>query len=247
MVIKKNRIHNPQIVSDQIPTVLTVSDIGRLWFDSGTKVLAIGSVDGQGNYVAKTLIDSGSSQTLAETNSLSLSGNILTLEKADGTTETVDLSTLIDPDTVVDANYSHISVTGTSVSDGTNTFSTLTQTVTVTAQVSGDKHFNDGYDFLNNGYIDEYYVNFYDVNNTTYTVEIAGGVKLKPKTGLGFSKITFTNSKIIQNLNQISEIRFRNGDVLRSGFELSNDGRSLFVYCDPQSLYVGKQVTIRFG
>lgn len=38
-----------------------------------------------------------------------------------------------------------------------------------------------------------------------------------------------------------------NGDVLRSGFELSPDGRSLFVYCDPEGHYVGKKVTVRFG
>lgn len=247
MVIKKNRIHNPQIVSDQIPTALTVSDIGRLWFDRNTKVFAIGSVDTNGNYVAKTILDSSSHQTLAETDSLRLVGSILTLEKADGTTETVDLSTIIDASTVIDPNYLHISVTDSSVSDGTHTFSTLSQTVTVSAQASGDKHFDQGYDFLNNGFIDNYYVSFYDQDSEAYTVEIGGGVRLKPKTGLGYSKITFTNSKSIASLNSISEIKFSNGDVLRSGFELSPDGRSLFVYCDPEGHYVGKKVTVRFG
>ncbi len=247
MVIKKNRIHNPQIVSDQIPTVLTVSDIGRLWFDSNTKVFAIGSVDTNGNYVAKTILDSSSHQTLADTDSLRLVGTILTLEKADGTTETVDLESILDPNLVIDPEYAHISVTNTSVSDGTNTFSTLSQTLTVATQATGDKHFDEGYDFLNNGFVDNYYVTFYEQDNVTYTVEIGGGVKLKPKTGLGYSKITFANSKSISSVNSISEIRFSNGDILRSGFELSNDGRTLFVYCDPEGHYVGKKVTVRFG
>ena len=247
MVIKKNRIHNPQIVSDQIPNVLTVSDIGRLWFDSNTKVFAIGSVDTNGNYVAKTILDSTSHQTLADADSLRLTGTILTLEKADGTTETADLATIIDVATVIDPNYAHISVTNTSVSDGTNTFSTLSQTLTVAEQVMGDKHFDQGYDFLNNGFVDNYYVSFYELDSFDYTIEIGIGFKLKPKTGLGYSKITFENSKTIASVNSISEIRFSNGDVLRSGFELSPDGRSLFVYCDPEGHYVGKKVTVRFG
>lgn len=235
MAIKTNRIHNPQIISDPIPQTITSADVGRIWLDSDTKTLSIGGVDQNGNFVVKTILDSSSTQSLAKNNSLTFVNNQLILTKSDNSTETIDLSV-----------FTTMAEIESYVSSLNLQNEIIEQTVNVVSQTSGDLHYDQGYDFLNNGYVDDYYVNFYIQENEAFTVTLGDGTKVKPKTGLSFSKITLLNSKTISTISNIKELSFNNGDVLKTGFALSPTGSSVLLYCDPTGKYIGKQATIKF-
>jgi len=40
-IVKKNKLHNPQIITDAPPSTITESDIGRLWVDKTNNTISI--------------------------------------------------------------------------------------------------------------------------------------------------------------------------------------------------------------
>ena len=217
-IVKKNKIHNPQIITDSAPETVGPEDLGRLWVD---------------------------------TNSNSIKIAIRNKE-----TDVPELRNLLDNTDLVDI-------------DGDFFKGINEELQTVELQVSGDMNYNNGYDFFTDEiYLenatqehDDHYSFFYielpDTDSPTYirTISTDSGVRhIRKATGgdtyLYESQTTpvvkYTKIVLDAPAKEIIDIKFENKDSLVTGYSLSDDNQTIFIYSDPDGFYNNKQVMVKY-
>jgi len=217
-LVKKNKLHNPQIVSDAPPVSITSNDIGRLWVDkiTNTMSIAIGS-------------------------------------KIDGSPE---LRNILDSNDLNDIDNNFYKGISEEFAD-------------ITLQVSGDKHFDNGYDFFDdsiflensNQDLDDYYSFFYkevaDSTSIGYirSISTIDGVKhIRAANGNDsylyddntISHVKYSKIILTTKVKDIISITFDNKDILESGFELQSDKQTILIYADPEGFFINKRVKVKY-
>lgn len=217
MSIKKNKIHNPQLVTDLVPSTVTEEDLGRMWIDT----------EHDGIYVAIKNKFTG----VPELRSMLDSSTMTAIDGAYFSDIVYEYSLII-PQEAGDKHYElgydffndaiyienatqenddfyafyYIEVSSTDAPNYIRSISTE----------SGIKHVRAA-----NGY------DTYDYMSVTY-----------PLTN--YSKIVL-NSPI----KAVVDIKFENKDVLETGFELLNDKRTILIYADPEGFFINSLVKVR--
>lgn len=217
-VVKKNKIHNPQIITDVVPQTVGPEDIGRLWVD-------------------------------APSNSIKIAVN----NKETGQPELRDL----------------LDTTNLEAIDGEFFKGIREEVQTVSLQVSGDKHFDNGYDFFSDEvYLanstqndDDFYSFFYvevpdtNANNYLRTISTASGTKhIRMANGLDTYSYESTDHKIVRytkitldnEAKEIVDIKFPNKDSLILGYELAEDNKTILIYSDPDGFFNNKKVIVKY-
>jgi hypothetical protein len=218
--LKKNKIHNPQFVSDDVPDNISSHDIGRLWLDKTNKRFVVGLPN-----------DSGHGHTL---------GLLTELDKDNITQNTANTF------------FSEI----------------LDFYCFVEPQITGDKHFDVGYDFFTDiDFIEnatqelaDYYSFFYleveSVNSLGYvrTIQTLSGNKFvrlangtdtyiynsQPRTVVNYSKVSLP-----QTVKAVLELKFDNKDVVDRGFILGSDNKTILIYGDPDGFFIDRHIKVK--
>lgn len=215
---KKNKLHNPQIVSETPPTSVTTSDVGRLWVDplNNNLVMAMGN-------------------------------------KIDGTPELRSLLDTTDYQDIDDVYYKGVGE----------------EFVDIILQISGDLHYDSGYDFfMDTVYLensdqtsDDFYAYYYkevaDTNSEGYLRTIstdAGAKDIRLAVGtdtyvydtVTYNLVNYTKLVLAQEVKDIIEIKFGNKDTIEKGFILLEDKRTILLYSDPEGFFIGKTVKVKY-
>ena len=216
--MKKNKLHNPQIVPSPIPETISDTDIGRIWVDKVTHKFKIALFDSE--------------------------------------QQTPIIRDFLDDSHITQFDNKYY----TSIEEGY---------FQIVAQVSGDKHFDNGYDFfndtdfLNNASQDtqDYFSYFYrEVSSTSdngylRTISTTDGSKhIRTATGndiitidgVDESHVKYSKINLGKKVKSIVSIMFQNKDELVSGFELNDEKDTILIYADPDGVIIGKTVKIKY-
>jgi len=221
MAIKKNKIHNPQFITDTVPAVITKDDVGRLWIDKVNKKLVVGLNDGVDGATITDVV-TGIDKTI--------------LEKEISDTYFSGLSdvyAVIELQSNGDKHYDH----GYDFFGDTNYLENSTQEIddyysffymevasidtvgylrTISTD-SGDKHIRNAIGSDN-----------YIFNSTTKKVVNYGKIILPFKVKV------------------IIELKFENKDIVEYGFELQDDKKTILIYGDPEGFFINQKVKVRY-
>jgi len=217
-IVKKNKLHNPQIITDAPPASVTEADIGRLWVNksNNTVSIAIGNkTDGTPelrNILDTTdleLIDSGYYRGIDEEHA------DIVLQEAGDTHFDSGYDFFTDPFYLSNAtqddddfySYYYNEVPETSSEGYLRTISTD----------DGVKHIRKA-----NG------EDTYQFDDTTY------------------NQVNYTKITLNQDIKDIIEIKFTNKDTIDHGFILLDDKRTILIYSDPEGFFIGKSVKVKF-
>lgn len=217
MAEKKNKIHNPQFVTDAAPSTVQSEDIGRIWFDKTNHAikLAITNKD-TGNPELRNLLDSNN---LVDIDNQYFKGtteeyvNIVAQEAGDKHYDN-GYDFFSDPIFIqhstqeTDDYYSYFykEVPDTSSPGYARTISTDV----------GVKHVRPAYGS-----------DTYQYNSTTYNLT-------------NYSKIILTTP-----VKEIIDISFANKDILAAGFELLADKKTILIYADPDGFFINQTVKVK--
>lgn len=217
-LIKKNKIHNPQIITDPAPSTVSEEDIGRLWVDTTSNTLKI-AVRNKSNGVPELrnlldntdlgAIDGGFFKGISEeikTVGLQSAGDLHFDNGYDFFSDYIFLSNTTQ---TYDDYYSffYIEVPDTSDSRYLRTISTD----------QGVKHIRKAIG-----------TDLYQYNSTSYNV-------------VKYTKIILDNVA-----KEIVDIKFENKDSLIVGYTLENDGKTILIYSDPDGFFNGKKVIVKY-
>lgn len=215
--IKKNKIHNPQFITEPVPENISASDVGRLWVDKVNKKLIIGLAD-DGESGMLTDVMTGIDKTdISNTYFSGLSDVYVTIEaQVNGDTHYdhgydffADSAYTENTTQDIDDYYSffYIEVADTETAGYLRTISTA----------EGDKHIRAAIGADN-----------YVYNSQTKKV-------------VNYSKIIlpFTVKAVV-------ELKFENKDVVDQGFELQDDNQTILIYGDPEGFFINKKVKVRY-
>jgi len=217
-IIKKNKLHNPQIITDAPPATVTEADIGRLWVDktNNTISIALGNTT-TGNPELRNLMDS---------NDLALidGGYYRGMREEFG-----DIVLQSNGDTHYDNGYdfftdsTYLENTNQSYDDYYSYFYKEVPSTTSNGYLRSVSTF-DGVKHVRtaNG------MDTYQYNSTQYNL-------------VNYSKIILQN-----DAKDIISITFDNKDNLESGYELLNDKRTILIYADPEGFFINKRVKIKY-
>ncbi len=217
-IVKKNKLHNPQIITDAPPASVTEADIGRLWVDktNNTVSIAIGNKnDGTPelrNILDTTdldIIDGGYYKGIDEefvTLVLQEAGNIHYDNGYDFFTDVVFLeNTTQEYDDFYAYYYKEVEDTD---SEGyLRTISTDDGVRHIRTAIGTDT---------------------YTYNSETYNL------------------VNYTKLTLSQDVKDIVEIKFDNKDTLENGFILLDDNRTILIYADPEGFFAGKTVKVKY-
>lgn len=215
---KKTKIHNPQIVTEVPPQTVSDSDIGRIWLNPNNKTISIALWNKQSGLP--------------------------------------ELRELLDSADIPDLNSTFINAI-------------IDENVTIIPQTIGDLHFDNGYDFFSDSIFLEnasqpeiYFYSFFyklvdspESDGYVRSISTSDGVK-HVRNIYGTERYVYNSNEYnITNYSKINlsqpvkgvlDIIFDNNDVLQSGYVLSNDKKTIYIFCDPSGTFINKEVKIRY-
>jgi len=228
MANKKNKIHNPQIVTDSVPDTITSVDFGRMWADKTSKKIVIALTDENNQGVLTGLITEIDKSEIQ--NSISTIQTIMTDTYFSAVGDVyATVVEQVNGDTHYDSGYDFFS--DANYTENTN------------------QAIDDYYSF--------FYVEVPDTISSGYlrTIETTEGPKhIRPAIGsdnyvynnqaqkvVRYSKITLPFT-----VKEVVEIKFDNKDIIEQGFDLQSDKQTVLIYGDPEGFFINKRVKVRY-
>lgn len=213
----KNRIFNPQFVTDAPPETVEEKDLGRMWVDIESKKMKI-ALPGSDGYELRNFLDTDDRLEMDDTYHKEIKTKILEIIPQQEGDKHFDNGYDFFSDEVFLANadnetqeyysYYYKEVPDTSSDGYVRSISTI----------DGVKHIRTA--------------------NGKDTYELNGVVTQLVK----YSKIDLGSE--IKGVFDISFVDTK--DVLEAGFELSDDKKSVLIFADPDGFFIGKKVKIRY-
>jgi len=217
-IVKKNKLHNPQIITDAPPASVTEADIGRLWVDksNNTISIAIGNKN-DGTPELRNILD------------------------------TTDLE-LIDSGYYrgIDAEFADIVLQtsgDTHYDDGYDFFSDSTY-LPNTNQAYDDfyaYYYKEVEDTDSEGYL-----RTISTDDGVKHIRMANGTDTLVIGDDTFNHVNYTKIILTKDIKGILDIKFDNKDVIDHGFTLLEDKRTILLYCDPEGFFIGKTVKVKY-
>lgn len=227
--IRRNKIHNPQFITDSVPETITESDIGRLWVDNVNKKLVIGIPGEEANSCVLTglITDDDKSAIESSISDIQSTVNVTYFSNI------LDTYATIEPQVNGDKHYD----------EGYDFFSDDNYTENSTQEL------DDYYSFF---YIE---VESTESNGYLRTISTDQGDK-HIRTAIGADNYVYeTQSKKVVNYSKIImpfeikgviELKFDNKDIVEQGFELKEDKQTILIYGDPEGFFLNKRVKVRY-
>jgi len=217
-IVKKNKLHNPQIITDAPPATVTEADIGRLWVDTANNSIsiALGNTD-TGAPELRNLLDSNDLALIDDGFYRGMSEEVATIV----------LQT--QGDTHFDNGYDFFS-DSTYLKNATQAYDDFyayyyrevpnTNSLGYVRTISTD----DGVRHIRNANGSD----TYDFNSVTT------------------NHVNYTKINLSKTIKGVLEIKFDNKDVIDHGFTLLPDKQTILLYCDPEGFFKGKTVKIKY-
>lgn len=219
--LKKNKIHNPQFISDKVPESITKDDVGRIWVDNISKRFVIG-VQGEPNQgrLVGLLTDDDKNE---------IKNNVANNYFSEIADVNVTIEKQIEGDVHFDKGYDFFSddvFMKNATQELMDYYSFFYLEVENTNSInyirtiltdSGEKHIRcaTGHDS-------------YSFNNQIFQI-------------VNYSKIVLPTK-----VKGIIEIKFDNKDTLEYGFTLSLDMKTILIFGDPDGLFLNQTVKVRY-
>lgn len=219
--IKKNKIHNPQFITGNLPDIVKSEDFGRVWLDKTSNKLYLAVKDSGGNPTTVSMMDSIAKNELETQISQQyykgIGDEYQTIVAQTNGDKHYDQGYDFFNDVVFNNSltqeqadyYSFFYLELSSTSDAG-----YLRTITTT---EGNKHIRPA------------------IGSDNYTYNS------KLEKVVNYSKIVLS-----QPVKSIVEIKFDNKDILEHGFELLSDGQTILIYCDPEGFFINKTVKVRY-
>jgi hypothetical protein len=219
--VRKNKIHNPQLVTENVPGTVAAEDFGRMWVDKASNKLYLAVKDTEGNPTKVSMFDSvektAFQEEIDQSYYKSIGDEYATIVAQTNGDKHYDFGFDFYSDVIFTQDltqeqedfYSwfYLEVVSTNDAGYLRTISTT----------EGDKHIRAAKGSDN-----------YTYNSNSYKV-------------VNYSKIILS-----QPVKSIVEIKFDNKDILEQGFELLSDGQTILIYCDPEGFFLNKTVKVRY-
>ena len=217
-IVKKNKIHNPQIITDPAPDVVTVEDLGRLWVDtnSNTIKIAVRNKD-TGTPELRNLLDN--------TDLIGIDDNYFK-----GINEELQMVQL---QVSGDFNYDY----------GYDFFSDENYLTNTTQEF--DDYYSFFYlEVPDTSHIS--YLRTISTDSGVRHIRKATGGDRYLYNGEQTPIVKYTKIVLNNDAKEIVDIIFDNKDALVSGYNLADDNRTIYIYSDPDGFYNGKQVSVKY-
>lgn len=217
-IVKKNKLHNPQIITDAPPSSVTEFDIGRIWIDktNNTVSVAIGNKT-TGAPELRNLLDSSD---LVQIDQVYYSG--IGEEFA-----------LIEPQTAGDSHY-----------DNGYDFFTDSVYLQNNNQVYDDfysYYYKEVPATSSNGYLRTISTDF-----GVKHIRPAVGTDSYIFESITYNLIKYTKIILSREIKTVLEIKFDNKDTIDHGFSLLSDNKTILLFCDPEGFFNGKTVKVKY-
>ena len=217
-IIKKNKIHNPQIITDTAPTTITADDIGRLWVDKTTNTVSIAMHHKTtGAPELRNFLDSTDTIEIGNKYYSSISEEFATIE---------------------------LQVAGDEQYDFGYDFFTDAVFLENTNQAYDDfysYYYKEVPETTSNGYI-----RTLSTSNGIKHVRRANGHDTYTYNSAQYNLVNYTKITLAQEIKDIIEIKFYNKDVLENGYKLLDDKKTILIYADPEGFFVGQTVKVKY-
>lgn len=218
MSIKKNKIHNPQLVTDAIPTSVSQDDLGRMWIDT----------EHDGIYIAIKNKFTG----VPELRSMLDSSTMVAIDGAYFSGIDYEYSEIV-AQTSGDKHYD----VGYDFFNDPIYIENSTQ--------ADDDHYSFYYievtDVTSPGY-----VRSISTENGIKHIRAAIGTDTYEYMTLTYNLVNYSKIVLANPVKEIIDIKFENKDALETGFELMNDKQTILIYADPEGFFLNKIVKIRY-
>lgn len=219
--IKKNKIHNPQLVTDPVPGTVDIDDFGRLWLDKTSSKMYLAVKDEFGTPTTVSLMDSIEKSNLENEISrdyykgigdeyATIVGQTNGDKHYDQGYDFYDDTVFLQSLTQEQEDYYAFFYVETALTTDVGYLRTI-------STVDGDKHIRAAR------------------GSDSYTYNS------KMEKIVNYSKIVLS-----QPVKTIVEIKFNNKDILEHGFELQDDKQTILIYCDPEGFFLNKTVKVRY-
>jgi len=215
---KKNKLYNPQIITDTIPSTVSDMDIGRIWVDkvSNTISIAVGNKD-TGNPELRNILDTTDLETIDNGYYKGVSEEYATIEPQ------------VDGDLHFDNGYDFF------------TDKVYLENATQEYDDFYSYYYKEVDDTSSAGYI-----RTISTDAGVKHVRLAIGTDTykyndDTKNLVNYSKIKLTNSA-----KDIVSITFDNKDTLEAGFTLLDDNKTILIYADPEGFFLNKTVKVKY-
>ena len=217
-LVKKNKLHNPQIITDNIPTTITSDDIGRLWLDktSNTLSIAVGNKT-TGRPEVRELLDSSN------------------LESIDSKyfSDIIQESAIIVPQVPGDTHY-----------DNGYDFFSDPIFLKNTNQVYDDfyaYYYKEVEDTGSAGYL-----RTISTDSGVRHIRAATGSDVYTFNSTQYKLVNYSKIVLTADTKAIVSIIFDNKDELTNGYILSDDKRTILIYADPEGFFLNKTVKVKY-
>lgn len=226
MAIKKNKIHNPQIITDPVPTEIRAEDIGRLWVDHTQNKIVVAVPNGDGGAKAKMLLD--------DENATEIIANVADKVAQSYFIDIRDQYATIIAQTNGDTHYD----SGYDFFGDVDFLNSMTQ---------------DQEDYYSFFYIEVPSTTSSGYLRTISTVD--GSKHIRKAIGADNYVYNSQNQKVVNYskillaapVKDVVEIKFENKDVLEEvGYELQEDKQTILIYGDPEGFFINKQVKVKY-
>ena len=217
-IVKKNKLHNPQIITDAPPTVVSEADIGRLWVDKATNTvsIAIGNKD-TGIPELRNILDTTDLETID-------GGYYRGIEEEFGI---IELQTT--GDAHFDAGYDFF--TDSVYLENTNQtydnfYSYYYKEVATTGSAG--------------------YIRTISTDSGVRHIRPAIGTDTYQYNSETKKLVNYSKIQLTADAKDIVSITFDNKDTLEAGFTLLDDNRTILIYADPEGFFINKTVKVRY-
>ena len=217
-IIKKNRIYNPQIITDSAPTTITSEDIGRLWVDKTTNIVSIAMPHKTtGAPELRNLLDNTDSLEMGSKYYSSIGEEFAEIE---------------------------LQVAGDEHYDFGYDFFTDVVFLENTNQEFDDfysYYYKEVPETTSNGYI-----RTISTDDGVKHIRMANGNDTYTYNSTEYNLVNYTKIILSKEIKDIIEIKFDNKDVLVYGYKLLNDKKTILIYVDPEGFFIGKTVRVKY-
>ena len=217
-LIKKNKIHNPQIITDAVPSTISDNDIGRLWIDksNNTISIAIGNKD-TGIPELRNILDTSNYTEMD-------------LKYFTGVEEEM---TQIVSQEVGDKHYDY----------GYDFFTDELYLKNTTQEI--DDYYSYFYkevpDTTSNGYL-----RTISTDNGVKHIRTANGKDTYIFNSVTYNLVNYSKINLNKPAKEIISISFDNKDQLTNGYELTQDKKTILIYADPDGAFINKNVKVKY-
>jgi len=215
MAINKNKIHNPQLITDEIPNELSTSDLGRLWINKKQNTISIAVLNNE-TVQLNSLMHQDDMTKISNTfysGVETIFGDIISQEENDPHFESgYDFFSdnifkeLSDDDTDFYYSYFYKEVSGTDDPLYIRSIST----------VDGVKH-----------------------------IRKVIGTDVVLYDEVEYNHIHYSKIILPYNVKEVVSIMLSNNDEIDTGYILNDEKTIIYLYLDPEGYFIGQRVKIK--